>query len=159
MKDVTAEMARFRIAACDIWNKFLFPGEGIYDQVIEDGLDAIEREMLKCSVFRDVTHFAEMYRKKPLTNLLVRANSEMMDGTHCYVGQKDDRGNFKWEELCSTELDAGELYELFDLFDFNHYSTISYQFARVVSKQGAVRLIPTDACKFLLDDGAVTSDG
>lgn len=149
MKDVTDLMAKFRSAACDLWNNFLFPGEDIYDGVVEHSFEAIEREMLSCSVFRDMPECAKNYRLQPLRELLVVPNRGAITEDPIYV-HKVVNGNRKFNVIDVDALPNQGDYYFFDLFDFRHYAKISYKFARVVGVSGRTFLIPTDACRFLL---------
>ncbi|MGS0515669.1 hypothetical protein ACQR5V_13145 [Xanthomonas oryzae pv. oryzicola] len=150
MKDVTSRMEIFRKAACHNWNNYLMPGENILQLDVEQSFEIIERELLRCLVLSDMEDAANSYRTKAIDCLAVHVienHSEKL----AYESAFSEDGNTRWDEINPADLDQSLGLRFYDFFDWNHYSSITYELVRATDISGRRRfLIPTDLCKFSL---------
>ncbi|WP_160963601.1 hypothetical protein [Xanthomonas sp. LMG 8992] len=149
MKNVSVEIELFRRAGCDVWNKYLMPGENIIRLDVEESFEIIERELLRCLVLHGSPHAADAYRMDVIRMLVVKLNSN--DLSSVLTSEEDVDGNVKWIHV-GAATDVSNLdFRFFDFFDWNHYSKIQYDFVRCVEAfSGKKFLLPRNMCSFWL---------
>lgn len=158
MRDVTSEVQRFRMASLEVWNNYLMPGQGVLDLNAEESFHVIERELLRCLVFRQDAAQADGYRKFGCESLVVQLASDAGE-VGVRFGSPDANGNIIWGPLENFDPENKSVFFFFDFFDWFHYGIIKYDLVRAVERGcGRLVLLPQSKCSFLISDGASTRD-
>ncbi|MEG2803785.1 hypothetical protein [Stenotrophomonas sp.] len=151
MKNVNAQMQRFREASRHIWNAYLMPGEGVVDMVVEDAFHDIERALLRSMVL-DGSAAADHYRQSAIGGLFVKPKLGYPE-VPVQLASAGIEGNTYWSKVeLVVAADLPDL-EFVDFFDWMHYGYIDHGIVRAVERGSGRRvLIENRYCDFWWND-------
>jgi hypothetical protein len=154
-ENITGDMLRFKEAIRHVWNTYLVNVETPIPIEIWDSYDRIELELFKSIVLisRDALGVADVYRKKPISQILVRPRSNSVEVPVQFGKRNSENRNIAWQ--LSTNILATNFpnFHFLCFFDWNEYGQIDLPYVQVVdANDGQLCMIEQCFFEFEFDD-------
>jgi hypothetical protein len=154
VENITNDMLRFKEAVRHIWNAYLANKSRVSPE-IWSSFEMIERELLRSIVLlpRKASVFADDYRKKPISQILVHPTSTTRE-VPIQFGKRDRNHNMVWRLEKKIPAKKIPTFHFLEFFSWNPWGQIDLSYVKVKdAKDGRIAIIEQTYCEFTVVRG------